>query len=139
MVLNYQRERAGGVGVLQLYFWDHLHWEPGGVLALFAETEDIWLRVEMGLDLQFFFWKDVEGQPWTPASAPNGNDFVLPATIDPRFEPGTYWIGLFVMSGQAADEEVEVAFDYFNSPELGPLPVTSSGSSALVWAAIKAP
>ena len=57
--------------------------------------------------------------------------------MDFRFERGSYSIGLFVKSGLEPNEDVEVAFDYFRSPEIKTLGVEPVGKTALTWAALR--
>ena len=141
MLLQY---RPRPWGLAQLEWWDGLEGEGCCVAAVISDRDDIWLRAEMvGRDAAFFprfsYRQGGEDDPWTSATNPDGRDWFRPNRIVPRFEPGEYWIGLFVDGGLGPDSETEVAFDYFHSPELSPLSADTVGTSTLLWAALKAP
>ena len=141
MLLQY---RPRPWGMAQLEWWDGLEGEGCCVAAVLSDREDIWLRAEMiGRGAAFFpkfsYKQGGADDPWTRATNPGGRAWFLPNGITPRFDPGEYWIGLFVEGGLGPDSETQVAFDYFHSPELRPLSVDPAGASALVWASLKAP
>ncbi|MEO2005687.1 MAG: hypothetical protein ABGY41_16505, partial [Candidatus Poribacteria bacterium] len=106
-------------------WWDI---EPGGAGAgggdgpaeAFRTGEDLWMRFEQRGDTFVLFTKEAEDGPWTDITPHMKGSF---PHMDFRFEPGSYSIGLFVKSGLEPDEDVEVAFDYFRSPDIKTLGV----------------
>lgn len=125
-----------GLGDLNIEFVGNaLAGPPGG---------HTWLRVEFPSDIpfsqpKFFFKRGHEGDPWIDAAGPDILfPFGLPGRIKPRFRPGEYRIGLFVSGGaDRADDEEEVAFDYFHSPELQTLAVETANTATTTWASLK--
>ena len=81
--------------------------------------------------------------PWTDATAPEiVFPFRLPYDIKPRFLPGEYWIGLFVRGGwdeDGEDNEADVAFDYFHSPQLPPLTAQTANTTTTALGSLKQP
>jgi hypothetical protein len=98
-------------------------------------SEDVWLRFEHRAEGFALFTKDEERDPWADVTEEFRGTFL---TNHFRFEPGSYRIGLFVVSGWEPGEGVEVGFDYFHSPEIRTLDVQAAGEAATVWGTLKA-
>ncbi len=126
-----------------------LEWRVAGVLEgagnlVVGSTGDMWLRVESrsGSPLtnpRFYYRQGGDEEPWIDAMRDKGGiAFRLPRLMQPRFRSAEYSIGLVVAGGPfAVDDEEEVAFDYFHSPELAPLAAQSAGTSTTLWADLK--
>jgi hypothetical protein len=120
-------------------WWDV---EPGGggggggdgPAAAFHTGEDLWMRFEHRGDTFVVFTKEAEHDPWTDITPHVKASF---PHMDFRFEPGSYSIGLCVKSGVKPDADVEVAFDYFRSPQIKTLGVEPVGKTVLAWAALR--
>jgi len=117
-------------------WWDGGSGGGGAGTAAFQDGEDIWMRLEHDGDDFAVLHKGAERDDWVDATEHMVDSFPF---IDYRFEPGSYYVGLFVTSGLEAGNDVEVAFDYFHSPELRTLTVEPGGKVALTWADMKLP
>ena len=119
----------------------------GGDSAQVGLAGDTWLRAELPADMPFteprFFYRQGGAEVlWIDATAPDVVfPFRLPADIiKPRFLAGEYLIGLFVRGGwdeRAEDNEAEVAFDYFHSPEMLALTAHTGSTAATIWGSVK--
>lgn len=118
--------------------------ESGGS-AQIVQSGDTWLRVELPADMpftepKFFYKKGAAEEPWIAAENGARVPIGLPDRMDPRFTSGEFWIGLYVDGGlddPAEDNELEVAFDYFRSPQLEPLAVEPGASVATTWGSLR--
>ena len=134
-------------GTIRLYRWDDVEGRGGGALTVFPlghDWEDIWLRVEMiGRGDAFFpkfsYKRGGQDDPWQSATNDGGQDFLRPQDMTPEFDPGEYWIGLFMGTALGSDRETEVAFDYFHSPQLSPLTVQTANTTTTTWGSLKQP
>jgi hypothetical protein len=130
---KFQAERGWAPPVVSGEWWHVDSGGGGGGVEAFRDGEDLWMRFEHRGDTFVVFTKDAEDDPWTDVTEHMPAVFPL---VSFRFEPGSCSIGLFVQSGEAPDEGVEVAFDYFHSPEWT-LDVEPAGKTALAWAALR--
>ncbi len=113
-------------------------WEEGLVGGsgprAFGSSEDIRLRFEH-LGSHFAVSRKArERDEWQDVTAQMSDTL---SNIAHQFPPGEFLVGLFVTSGLAPDDDVEVAFDYFSSPEITALDAQSVGKAATTWGALK--
>ncbi len=115
-------------------------WWWGGGLAggsgprAFGSSEDIWLRFEH-LGSHFAVSRKArEEDEWEDVTALMSDTL---SNIAHQFPAGGFLIGLFVTSGVAPDDDVEVSFDYFSSPQITALDVHAEGKTATVWGTLK--
>ena len=108
----------------------------GGGAAAFGAGEDLWMRFEHRGDDFAVFHKDAEQEPWTDVTSSMNGSF---PNLVHRFEPGSYLVGLFVANGMVPVDTVEVAFDYFHSPELDLRDIAPVGRLTTTWAELRSP
>ena len=141
MAMLYAPTMTGGRLILE--WWVARGMEGAGNLVV-GSTGDMWLRVESRsgspfTNPKFYYRQSGDDEPWIDAMrAKGGIAFRLPRVMEPRFRSGEYSVGLVVSGGPlAVDDEEEVAFDYFHSPEMAPLAVRPAGTSTTLWADLK--
>jgi len=115
-------------------WWDVDRGGGGSGRFLEGPVEDLWLRFEHRGDTFAFSMKQREEDDWEDITEHFGGSF---PHMDFRFEPGSYKIGLFVTGGLEPRDRLEVAFDYFRSPEMPTLGVEAVGKAAVAWADLR--
>jgi hypothetical protein len=114
-------------------------WWEGGLSGgqgprAFGSSEDLWLRFEH-LGSHFAVSRKArERDEWEDITALMSDTL---SNIAHLFPPGEFLVGLFVTSGLGPDDDVEVSFDYFNSPQISALDVEPEGKAAVVWGGLK--
>ena len=106
----------------------------GGGTAAFGAGEDLWMRFEHRGDDFAVYHKGAEQGPWIDVTARMNGSF---PNLVHRFEPGSFLVGPFVANRMGPVDTVEVAFDYFHSPELDVRGVEPAGKLASTWADLR--